>query len=268
MTPARKACRWLALAAASTGTLGAVTDYSIGEAAEILNVTTRTLRHWDQVGLLVPRWRTWADHRLYTDGDVERALQILVYREAGLQLGQIGELIDAPGTADEKLRRQRGVLMEKIGQLRRMVRAVDELLQEGKDMDVNDKIAYFEEARRRWGETPEWAQSYEVSARMDAAELAEVRRGQEEFADRLADAAERHVAAGSVEAAELVAAHRESISGWYEVTLPRQVILARMYVDDERFDAAYRGHARYLLALVEEQARREGVDLDDVQWGD
>ena len=52
------------------------------------------------------------------------------------------------------------------------------------------------------------------------------------------------------------------------MTLPRQVILARMYVDDERFDAAYRGHARYLLALVEEQARREGVDLDDVQWGD
>ena len=49
--------------------------------------------------------------------------------------------------------------------------------------------------------------------------------------------------------------------------MSRQVILARMYVGDERFDAAYRGQSRYLLALVEGQARREGVDLDDVQWG-
>ena len=244
-----------------------MTDYSIGEAAEILNVTTRTLRHWDQVGLLVPGWRTWADHRLYTDADMERALQILVYREAGLRLGEIGELIDAPGTAAEKLRRQRGVLVDKIGQLHRMIRAVDELLQEGKDMDINDKISHFEEARRRWGDTPEWAQSQEASANMGADEVAEVRRGQEEFVDRLVDAAERRVAPGSAEAAELVAAHRESISGWYEVTMSRQVILARMYVDDERFDAAYRGQARYLLALVEGQARREGLDLDDVQWG-
>lgn len=244
-----------------------MTDYSIGEAAEILNVTTRTLRHWDQVGLLVPGWRTWADHRLYTDADMERALQILVYREAGLRLGEIGELIDAPGTAAEKLRRQRGVLVDKIGQLHRMIRAVDELLQEGKDMDINDKISHFEEARRRWGDTPEWAQSQEASANMGADEVAEVRRGQEEFVDRLVDAAERRVAPGSAEAAELVAAHRESISGWYEVTMSRQVILARMYVDDERFDAAYRGQSRYLLALVEGQARREGVDLDDVQWG-
>ena len=244
-----------------------MTDYSIGEAAEILNVTTRTLRHWDQIGLLVPGWRTWADHRLYTDADMERALQILVYREAGLQLGQIGELIDAPGTAAEKLRRQRGVLVDKIGQLHRMIRAVDELLQEGKDMDINDKISHFEEARRRWGDTPEWAQSQEASANMGADEVAEVRRGQAEFVDRLVDAAEGGVAPGSAEAAELVAAHRESISGWYEVTMSRQVILARMYVGDERFDAAYRGQSRYLLALVEEQARREGVDLDDVQWG-
>lgn len=244
-----------------------MTDYSIGEAAEILNVTTRTLRHWDQVGLLVPGWRTWADHRLYTDADMERALQILVYREAGLRLGEIGELIDAPGTAAEKLRRQRGVLVDKIGQLHRMIRAVDELLQKGKDMDINDKISHFEEARRRWGDTPEWAQSQEASANMGADEVAEVRRGQEEFVDRLVDAAERRVAPGSAEAAELVAAHRESISGWYEVTMSRQVILARMYVDDERFDAAYRGQSRYLLALVEGQARREGVDLDDVQWG-
>ena len=63
-----------------------MSHHHIGEAAEILHVTTRTLRHWDRIGLLVPARRAWSDHRLYTDDDLERALQILVYRAAGLPL--------------------------------------------------------------------------------------------------------------------------------------------------------------------------------------
>ena len=57
-----------------------MTDRTIGEAAELLGVTTRTLRHWDSIGLLQPSWRTTTDYRLYTEDDVERALQILIYR--------------------------------------------------------------------------------------------------------------------------------------------------------------------------------------------
>ena len=33
-------------------------EYSIGEVAALLKVTTRTLRHWDGIGLLSPQWRT------------------------------------------------------------------------------------------------------------------------------------------------------------------------------------------------------------------
>ncbi|MDO5676718.1 MAG: MerR family DNA-binding transcriptional regulator [Propionibacteriaceae bacterium] len=53
-----------------------MTEYTIGEAAQILGVTTRTLRHWDQIGLFPPSFRTWSEHRLYTDDDLDAALRL------------------------------------------------------------------------------------------------------------------------------------------------------------------------------------------------
>jgi len=72
---------------------------------------------------------------------------------------------------------------------------------------------------------------------------------------------------GSGEGRVIVEKHRATISRWYPVTPARQVLLARMYVQDERFNATYQGHAAYLLDLVEAQAAAEGVDLDAVTWG-
>ena len=251
-----------------------MTDHHIGEAADILHVTTRTLRHWDQIGLLVPTRRTWSDHRLYTDDDLERALQILVYRAAGLPLREIRELLDAPVDAAAKLRRQREVLVDRIGHLHRMVRAVDELLEGGDTMSMDEKVELFggdwpgyrEEARERWGGTPEWEQSQAVGASMSRADWEEVKREQDELVALLADAADRRVEPGSAEAAAIVEKHRASIGRFYAVSREKQVLLARMYTQDQRFDATYRGHSAYLLALIEAQAEEEGVDPADVQW--
>lgn len=251
-----------------------MTDYHISDAADILNITTRTLRHWDHIGLLVPGWRTSADHRLYTDDDLDRALQILVYREAGLPLKEIAELIDAPGTATEKLHRQRVVLVEKIGHLHRMVRAVDNLLEGGDTMSMEEKIELFgkewpgyqQEAEERWGDTPEWEQAQAKQADMTREDWVAVKEEQDAFVAMLADAAARGVAPGTAEATAIVDKHRSSIAQWYDMTPAKQVLLARMYTSDERFNETYQGHADYLLTLVEAQAEKEGVDLAAVEW--
>lgn len=46
-------------------------EYTVGEAAAILGVTPRTLRHWDDIGVLSPSRRTSTDYRLYTEDDLE-----------------------------------------------------------------------------------------------------------------------------------------------------------------------------------------------------
>lgn len=251
-----------------------MTDLHIGEAAEILHVSTRTLRHWDAVGLLQPSWRTLTDYRLYTEDDLERGFQILVYRGAGLNLGEIADILAEPGSARETLRRQRGVLEERAGHLRAMMRAVDELLEKENDMSLNDKIeafgrdwpGYAEEARQLWGNTPEWDQAQQVQQDMSVDDFRALKEETESFVAELADARAHGVAPGSTEAATLVEAHRASIARFYDVPRGRQILLARMYVQDDRFSQTYRGNADYLLELVEAQARNEGLDPDQAQW--
>lgn len=252
-----------------------MSEYTIGQAAEILKVTTRTLRHWDAVGLLTPTWRTHADHRLYTEEDLALGARILLYRGAGLPLAEIAEVLAEPANARQHLRRQRELISERIAQLHRMNQTIDTLLEENMNTsDTSDTVSafgedwpgYAEEAERRWGDTPEWTQSQRRAREFTDADREAFRRRQAEFIDALAEAAARGVAPGTAEAAALVDKHLASIDGFYELGRNRQVILARMYAADERFDRTYRGHGAYLKSLIDAQARREGLDPENASW--
>lgn len=69
----------LDLDATSTQKVETVSEYSISEAAAKLDVTTRTLRYWNSIGLFSPQWRTYSDYRIYTEADIRRALKVLVH---------------------------------------------------------------------------------------------------------------------------------------------------------------------------------------------
>lgn len=250
--------------------------YSIGEAAEVLGVTPKALRHWEELGLIEPA-RTWSGYRAYTEADLERGAAIALYREVGVPLAQIGGLLEASEHAlIDALWHHRDALVAKRDALDRQLDAVMTLIDQTKkgsvDMDAMKRYlgeempAYQEEAEQRWGDTAEWAQSQERLAGMGEEDFARLQREQEEFAADLVAACDGGVAAGSEEAAALVQRHREMIGQWYEATPARQLILARMYVADERFHEAYAGAQEYLLELVEAQAAAEGVDTANPQW--
>lgn len=249
-------------------------EYTIGEAATILGVTPRTLRHWDEIGLLSPSWRTPSDYRLYTENDLELGMVIMVYRSAGLELKEIAAVLAEPSTASDRLARQRRVLMRRARSLTRQIKALDEIIaaqNHGKELTVSEKIDYFgedyhKEAERRWGNTPEWEQSQTAQAQMGARDWKDVKREQEDIVAALASARAEGVEPGTERALELVEMHRTSIARFYEVTPSKQLILARMYVADPRFAKVYKGNADYLLQLVEYAAKESGVDLENPQW--
>src|SRR5688572_17762970 len=60
----------------------------IGEVADLLNVTTKTIRHYEKLGLIEPR-RTESDYRLYTPEDVLNIQRIRQLQGLGLSLKQI-----------------------------------------------------------------------------------------------------------------------------------------------------------------------------------
>ncbi|WP_297850439.1 TipAS antibiotic-recognition domain-containing protein [uncultured Corynebacterium sp.] len=251
-------------------------EYTIGETAAMLGVTTKALRHWETLGLLEPE-RTSTGYRMYSDTDIERGAAIALYRGVGIPLETIAQLIDAPShTLRTALNRHRTELANQLAAMTEQLDAVDELIdqtQKGNiDMDAMKKYLgekmpeYQAEAEQRWGDTAEWAQSQEKLSQMGENDFARLQHEQDAFAADLVAARDSGVEAGSEEAEALVARHREMIGQWYEVTPARQLILARMYVGDERFHEAYQGAQDYLLGLVEKHAAANGVDTANPQW--
>lgn len=252
-------------------------EYTIGEAAEALGVSTKALRHWEALGLIAPA-RTWSDHRVYSEADLERGAAIALYRGVGVPLAQIEQLLDASGpTLTRALKHHQEALASRRRALDAQLASVQHLIDNATkgsiDMDAmkkylgEDMPAYQEEAEQRWGDTPEWVQSQETLAQMGEGDFKRLREEQEVFAADLVHARDAGVEPGSKEATELVERHRASIAQWYDVTPARQLILARMYVGDPRFHEAYSGAQEYLLELVTAHAAAEGVDVDNPQWG-
>ena len=260
------------------------TELTIGEAAELLGITVRALRHWESIDLLVPSWRTLGGHRLYVDADLERAQRILVYREIGLPLAEVRGLVDGDGDAREHLERQRRLLVDRASHLRRIIGAVDEMLEEmsmndGKNTTMDARAAaerfgggwrqdFADEAEARWGDTAAWAQSQQANANRTEEEWAQMYSDQEALVAKLAQAIGDDVDPDSELGREVSALHRAGVEKHYECGYGRQVILARMYLVDERFHEAYGGVelTKWLVAAIEADARAHGVDPEAASW--
>jgi DNA-binding transcriptional MerR regulator len=66
----------------------------IGELARETGLTTRTIRHYEQLGLLAPSERAASGYRYYTERELARLRKIDQLKGAGLSLEEIGSVID------------------------------------------------------------------------------------------------------------------------------------------------------------------------------
>ncbi len=79
----------------------------IGEVADLTGTTPRTIRYYEEIGLLGrEQRREQGKHRAYTQADVDRVREILRLRDLlGLSLEQLAQLVDAE-TARAEIRRE------------------------------------------------------------------------------------------------------------------------------------------------------------------
>jgi DNA-binding transcriptional MerR regulator len=135
--------------------------YRIGPFAELTGTTPRTIRYYEEIGLLPgPDDRAQGKHRAYSDADVERVREIIRLRDLlGLSLEELSKLLEAE-TARAEIRRryrqtedpeiQRKLLTESLGYIagqlelvRGRKRELEELERElvEKRRSVNGKLA-------------------------------------------------------------------------------------------------------------------------------
>lgn len=77
----------------------------IGEVAERIGLSLRTIRYYEEVGLVIPSARSQGGFRLYTEPDVSRLELIMRMKPLGFQLDEMRELLAVlhpdPSTSDE-----------------------------------------------------------------------------------------------------------------------------------------------------------------------
>ena len=64
-------------------------EYTVQKLGRLAGVSTRTLRYYDQIGILKPTRINSSGYRIYGLAEVDRLQQILFYRELGISLEQI-----------------------------------------------------------------------------------------------------------------------------------------------------------------------------------
>jgi MerR family transcriptional regulator, thiopeptide resistance regulator len=241
--------------------------YQIGEVARLAKLSVRMLRHYHEIGLLVPSGRTEAGYRLYSHADLQRLQQILFYRTLDFPLDAIAEFMNAPDFNEHhSLLQQRELLRQKAAELGGILRLIDEAIarhetieEETKTMDTKQLFEVFpdmqqehlDEARERWGESSAWKQSAQRMKTYSKNDLERMKLEMAEVQTRLEQVFIAGHAPDSTPALAAVDAARLHIQKWfYDCSLQFHVNLTAMTSMDERFvrniDKNCAGLARFI----------------------
>ncbi|MGW7262333.1 MerR family transcriptional regulator [Streptomyces sp. NPDC054842] len=72
----------------------------IGEVAARTELSLRTIRHYEETGLVIPSARSQGGFRLYTEGDIARLMVIRRMKPLGFTLDEMRDLLDAADRLD------------------------------------------------------------------------------------------------------------------------------------------------------------------------
>lgn len=249
-------------------------ELTIGAVARLAGVTVRTLHHYDEIGLVEPAGRTDSGYRTYGAGEVERLQEVLFYRELGLSLETIRDMVGRPSySRAEALHQQRELLVKRADRMLSMVDAIDravtaetvgvkmsseEMLEVFGDFDPTE---YEAEARDRWGESDAFKQSAQRTSGYTKDDWATIGAENDSINQAFLALMAAETPADDPAAMEVAEQHRAHITRWfYDCSIEIHAGLGQMYVADVRFreniDKAGEGLAQYISAAIAANAAR------------
>ena len=144
---------------------------TVKEVSKLTGVSVRALHHYDTIDLLKPAQVTAAGYRLYDDAAMEKLYMILVFRELGLSLKEIADILHAPDYDRNRcLEKQIKLMQERIQKLQDRIALAKGMLTVGvKYMDFEGfdpkKIdEYTTQAKALYGKTDAYKEFTQKSA--------------------------------------------------------------------------------------------------------
>ncbi|MFC7680597.1 MerR family transcriptional regulator [Paenibacillus sp. GCM10028914] len=230
-------------------------EYTVQKLGQLAGISTRTLRYYDEIGILKPKRLSSSGYRIYGQAEVDRLQQILFYRELGLHLDKIKEIMTSPSFDPVvALRQHREQLLDKRRQLDLLIGNVDKTIASAEGgslmsdqekfegfkqtmIDDNEK-KYGKEIRKKYGDDAIDRSNVKLQG-MTPERYQEVTRLENEVKVTLAEALKQGDPAGELaqQAADL---HKQWLMFyWSDYSKEAHAGLAQMYVEDERFKAYY-----------------------------
>ncbi|MFG2904303.1 MerR family transcriptional regulator [Kitasatospora sp. NPDC048286] len=245
--------------------------WPIAEVARMSGVTARTLRHYDEIGLLPPAWIGSNGHRYYEERQLLQLQQVLVLRALGVGLTEIARILGDQVDELEALRGHRRRLVAERDRLDALAATVSRTIadlerarKDGTPMTINRPENLFEgiqpdDVDASLRDFPEHA---EAARRATAAMTpAEIEAGQRERTARMIHLAELMTAGHPADAAPV----HSTIDEEYQLlrtirSVPTEeyLAIARSCTENEQWSAAYEaiapGLAAYQRAAMEAYA--------------
>ncbi|MFL0267524.1 MerR family transcriptional regulator [Candidatus Clostridium radicumherbarum] len=230
-------------------------EYTVQKLGKMAGVSTRTLRYYDEIGILKPARINSSGYRIYGQEEVDRLQQILFYRELGVGLESIKDIITSPDFDGVKaLKEHKAKLLEKRLQLDILISNVDKTIELKKGriemadkekfegfkknmLDENEK-KYGKEIREKYGDEAVNRSNKKIKG-MTEEEYNEITNLGNNVLETLNEAFKTGDPASELaqKAADL---HRQWLSFyWDNYSKEAHAGLAQMYVEDERFTAYY-----------------------------
>lgn len=230
-------------------------EYTVQKLGRLAGISTRTLRYYDEIGILKPARINSSGYRIYGQMEVDMLQQILFYRELDVSLDCIKDIVTSPSfDGPSALREHREKLIKKREKLDLLIGNVEKTiaLAEGsikmsdkekfegfkKKMINDNEKKYSNEIREKYGEDT-INESNKKLMGMTEEKFEEFNKLSISSMEALKEAFATGDAAGEFaqKAADL---HRQWLSfTWPTYSKEAHAGLAQMYVNDERFTAFY-----------------------------
>ncbi len=233
-------------------------EYTVKELADLAGVTSRTIRYYDQIGILKPARINESGYRVYGSRQVDLLQQILFYRELGVELDEIRAIVTDPNFDRVKaLYEHREKLLSKRSELELLIANVERTIaaqERGMIMTDQEKFEGFKqrlvaENERKYGKEVREKYGAEAVERSNQAFLNMTEAQYAEFTElgnQLIETLKQAFASGdpagelAQKAAEL---HRKWLTfTWGNYNKEAHAGVAQLYVDDPRFTEYYDQH--------------------------
>ncbi len=248
--------------------------FTVRQLADQAGVTRRTLHYYDEIGLLKPASVRGNGYRVYDESSLLRLQQIMLYREMGVELDRIREILDNPAFEPViALQAHRKTLQARVDRLKILIGTVDaaimyyaggvEMSRSGMFEGFSDEVQkqHEKEAVERWGDTAAESirQWYGLS---DDRKKAIMQEGSEIYAGIAANMGQ---GAGSQVVQDLLACWHQHMRNFYEPTLEILAGLGKMYHDHPDFNATFTRIHPDLPTFLKE-AIAIYVDRMEIEW--